>query len=194
MNSKAQKPGLSPVGHLRYPRTGMYLLLGLLLWCSGCGSYVTSGPPPGPPVDVDLTLALAVTDEDGNPLEALVTVIVSTYEDVHIDPTLYEWHTTTSPELRTVGCVWDDADGEQEWEFNGFWPDFQTISVQQGHYWDIEVTVTKTGYYREEYNRTVFYEFVRDSGCYGMWWIVRMEEVTPWQAATAEQAVPELSR
>ncbi len=180
MDSEAQKPGRVVVRKLGYPMAGVCLVLGLLLWCSGCGSFVTSEPPPGPPVDVDLTLALAVTDADGNPLEALITVIVYVYEGLDINQTVYEWHTSTSPEEQTLGCIWGDPNEDLLWEFNGFWAeDFETISVQQGHFWEIEVTVTKTGYDPEEENWTVFYELVRDSGCYGMWWILRMQEVRP---------------
>ncbi len=179
MSSKAQRPSRLPIGNFRYPRVGLYLLLGLLTWGSGCGSMGTSEPPPGPPVDVNLTLALAVTDADGNPLEALVTVIVYTYEGLVINQTVYQWHTSTSPEEQTVGCVGGDPDEEFTWEFNGFWADFQTISVQEYEFWTIEVSVTKTGYDPEEDNWTVFYEWVRDSGCYGMWWIPIMQEVTP---------------
>ena len=71
--------------------------------CLGCSSFVTSEPPSGPPVDVNLTLALAVTDADGNPLEALITVAV--YEGLGANPQVYQWNTTTSPEQQTVGCV-----------------------------------------------------------------------------------------
>ncbi len=177
MNSEAQRPGRSPVGKLRYSRVGLYLLLGLLMWCAGCGSMVTSEPPPGPPVDVNLTLALAVTDADGNPLEALVTVTV--YDGLGANPQIYQWHTSTSPEEQTVGCVSGDPDQTRTWDFNGFWADFQTIFVQERDFWEIEVTVTKTGYRPDHENWTVFYEWVRDSGCYGMWWILQMQEVTP---------------
>jgi len=94
-------------------------MLGLLVWCSGCGSMSTSQPPPGPPVDVNLTLAMAVTDADGTPLDALVTVTV--YEGLGANPDIYQWHTSTSPEEQTIGCVAGDPDEEVTWEFNGFW-------------------------------------------------------------------------
>ncbi|MCK4324001.1 MAG: hypothetical protein KAW89_05680 [Armatimonadetes bacterium] len=177
MGSEAQRPGRSGLGKLRYSRVGLCLMLGLLMWCSGCGSMSTSGPPPGPPVDVNLTLALSVTDADGNPLEALVTVIV--YEGLGADQTVHQWNTSTSPVEQTVGCIAGDPAEDFTWEFNGFWADFRTISVRQQELWAVEVTVTKTGYrpYYEDW--TVFYEWVRDSGCYGMWWIQRMQEVTP---------------
>jgi hypothetical protein len=138
----------------------------------------TSEPPPGPPVDVNLTLAMAVTDADGTPLDALVTVTV--YEGLGANPDIYQWHTSTSPEEQTIGCVAGDPDEEFTWDFNGFWAeDFQTISVQEYEYWAVEVSVTKTGYrpYYEDW--TVFYEWVRDSGCYGIWWLLQMQEVTP---------------
>ena len=176
MDSEERRPGRPGVGKLRYPRAGLWLVLGLLMWCAGCGSVVTS-PPPGPPVDVNLTLAMAVTDADGNPLEALVTVTV--YEGLGANQTVYQWSTSTSPEEQTVGCVSGDPEEELLFEFNGFWADFRTISVQEYEFWTVEVTVTKTGYRPSHENWTVFYEWVRDSGCYGMWWIQRMQEVTP---------------
>ena len=177
MDSEERRPGRPGVGKLRYPRAGLYLLLGLLMWCAGCGSGITSQPPPGPPVDVNLTLAMAVTDADGNPLEALVTVTV--YEGLGANQTVHQWNTSTSPEEQTVGCIAGDPSEEFTWEFNGFWADFRTISVQQQELWAVEVTVTKTGYRPSHENWTVFYEWVRDSGCYGMWWILRMQQVTP---------------
>ena len=177
MGSEAQRPGRPGGGKLRYPLVGLCLMLGLLMWCSGCGSFVSSGPPPGPPVDVNLTLAMAVTDADGNPLDALVTVTV--YDGLGANPQVYQWHTSTSTEPQTVGCVGGDPNETRTFEFNGFWANFQTISVQEYEFWEVDVRVTKTGYrpYHEDW--TVFYEWVRDSGCYGMWWILAMQEVTP---------------
>jgi len=177
MDSEAQRPGRPGVGKLGYSLMGLCVVLGLLMWCSGCGSVVSSGSPPGPPVDVNLTLALAVTDADGTPLDALVTVTV--YEGVGANPDIYQWHTSTSTEQQTVGCVSGDPNEEKTWEFNGFWADFQTISVQQQELWTVEVAVTKTGYRPKQENWTVFYEWVRNSGCYGIWWILQMQEVTP---------------
>jgi len=177
MGSEMRRRDRPAAGKLGYSLIGLCLMVGLLMWCSGCGSMSTSEPPPGPPVDVNLTLALAVTDADGNPLEALVTVTV--YEGLGANPQVYQWHTSTSPEERTVGCVGGDPGEEFLWEFNGFWADFQTISVRQQKLWTVEVTVTKTGYRPAHGNWTVFYEWIRDSGCYGMWWIPIMREVTP---------------
>ncbi len=177
MGSGMQMLDRPSIGKLGYSLMGLCLVVGLLLGCSGCGSMVTSEPPPGPPVDVNLTLAMAVTDADGIPLDALVTVTV--YEGMGANPEVYQWHTSTSPTQQTVGCVAGDPTEEFTWEFNGFWSDFQTISVQEYEYWAVEVSVTKTGYRPEHEDWTVFYEWVRDSGCYGMWWILQMREVTP---------------
>jgi len=177
MDNEAQRASRPGGGKLRYPVVALCLVLGLLLGCSGCGSVVSSGPPPGPPVDVNLTLAMAVTDADGNPLDALVTVTV--YEGMGANPDIYQWHTSTSTEQQTVGCVAGDPSEEKTWEFNGFWADFQTISVQEYEFWTVEVTVTKTGYRSKQMTWTVFYEWVKDSGCYGIWWIPIMHEVTP---------------
>ena len=177
MDSNAQRPGWPGDGKLGYSFIGLCLVVGLLVGCPGCGSVISSGPPPGPPVDVNLTLAMAVTDADGNPLDALVTVTV--YEGMGANQTVHQWSTSTSPEEQTVGCIAGDPAEEFTWEFNGFWADFRTISVQQQELWAVEVTVTKTGYRPSHENWTVFYEWVRDSGCYGMWWIRRMQEVTP---------------
>ena len=51
--------------------------------------------------------------------------------------------------------------------------------MQEYEFWTVEIAVTKTGYRPEHIDWTVFYEWVRDSGCYGMWWILTMREVTP---------------
>jgi len=179
MGSEMRRLARPAVGTRGYSLIGLCVAAGLVLGCPGCGAIISSGPPSGQPVDVSLTLALAVTDADGTPLDALVTVIVYTYEGLDINQTVYEWHTSTSPEQQTVSCVGGDPDEEFTWEVNGFWADFQTVSVQQQDFWEIEVTVTKTGYRPKQENWTVFYEDVRDSGCYGMWWILRMQEVTP---------------
>jgi len=164
-------------GKLGYSLMGLCLVVGLVLGCPGCSSVISSGPAPGPPVDVNLTLAMAVTDADGNPLDALVTVTV--YEGMGTNQTVYPWHTSTSTEQQTIGCIGGDPNEELLFDFNGFWPDFRTISVQQQELWTVEVAVTKSGYRPCWYYWTVFYEKVRDSGCYGMQWILRMQEVKP---------------
>ncbi len=176
MGRKRRRLARLSVGRLGYSLIALCVMVGLLLGCSGCSSVVSSGPP-GPPVDVNLTLALAVTDADGTPLDALVTVTV--YEGMGANPQVYQWHTSTSATQQTVGCVAGDPTEEFTWEFNGFWADFQTITVQDYEYWTVEIAVTKTGYRPQQWNCTVFYEWVRDSGCYGMWWILQMQEVTP---------------
>ncbi len=153
------------------------LVAGMMLCSSGCSSGLDYTPPPGPPVEVDLTLAVAVTDGDGNPLEALVTIEV--HEDLlDYDPQVYQFVADSTTEQRTIYFIGGDPGGNFTWNFNGYWEDFSTILVRSTNYWIVHVTVTKNGYVPYYYDRLVWHEFTKDSGHYGMYFIVALQSVS----------------
>ena len=140
-----------------------------------CSSY-DIGLPTGDPVDVGLHLALAVTDADGHPLDALVIVRVT---HLGYDDQLYQWHTNDFTQTQTLHCVSGYPSEELTWDFNGFWENFATVRVESGEWWSVEISITKTGYRPQQYYWNLGYSDVHESSCYGMYRLLPMQELTP---------------